>query len=215
MREREPGEVTGEAKRSGPAPSNIVFFASGEELRSWFEKHAEHASEFWVGFYNQASGKGGLTYKEAVDEALCVGWIDGIRKKIDADSYTNRFTPRKPRSIWSAVNIKRVGELTALGRMRPAGLRVFESRDPRDANQYSFEQGEIALDEDEERRFRDAGDAWTFFQTQAPFYKKAAIWWVLSAKRPETRERRLQQLIETSATGQRLAQFVSPSRRAR
>lgn len=194
-------------------PTNVMFFASSEELRAWFHEHAEHAAELWVGFYNQASGKGGLSYKEAVDEALCVGWIDGIRKKLDADSYTNRFTPRKPRSIWSAVNIQRVGELTALGRMCPSGLRAFESRDPRDQGQYSFEQGEVALDESEERRFREQGAAWTYFEAQAPSYRKAAIWWVVSAKRPETRERRLQQLIETSTAGQRLQQFVSPARR--
>ena len=158
--------------------------------------------ELWVGFYKKSSGKPSITWPEAVDQALCFGWIDGQRKGIDDVSYTIRFTPRKPRSIWSAVNVKRVGELTAQGLMHPAGLKAFENRTEEKSGVYAYEQETPAeLDADYEQRFRANQTAWDFFQAQAAWYRRAAIWWVISAKKEETRLKRLATLIEDSERG--------------
>jgi uncharacterized protein YdeI (YjbR/CyaY-like superfamily) len=181
---------------------NPVFFATPSQFREWLEEHHDSASELWVGFYKKGSGKRSITWPEAVDEALCFGWIDSVRKSIDDESYTNRFTPRKPRSTWSAVNIKRVGELTAMGLMRPAGLKAFEARSEEKSGIYAYEQRDnAALSEEYERQFRANEKAWEFFQAQPAWYRKTATWWVISAKREETRLKRLAMLIEDSAEG--------------
>lgn len=183
---------------------NPVFFESPSALRDWLEENHDKAQELWVGFYKAGSGRQGITYKEAVDEALCYGWIDGVRRSFDEISYTNRFTPRKPRSNWSAVNIKRVGELIAEGRMKPSGLREFEKRASRG---YSYESGARELDPDLAKRFRANRKAWDFFQSQAPWYRRTTTHWVTSAKKEETRLKRLATLIECSEQGTRIPQL--------
>ena len=190
------------------------FFATPEEFRAWLEEHHADATEVLVGFYKKSSGKPTMTWSESVDEALCFGWIDGVRRSIDDESYTIRFTPRRPRSTWSAVNIERAKQLTRLGRMTPAGLEAFEAR-PDDASMvYSYEQRHAAaLAAGHEREFRANEAAWEFFQKQPPSYRKAAIWWVVSAKKEETRRKRLATLIGDSAEGRRVAPLTPPSKR--
>lgn len=183
-----------------------VFFTSPEEFRVWLEAHGERATELWVGFYRAATGKPSITLPQAVDEALCFGWIDSVRKRIDDTAYTNRFTPRKPGSTWSQTNIRRVEELTALGRMRPAGLKAFAAWDGEKTRRYSYENERRALDPADEATFQANAAAWTFFAAQAASYRKAASWWVMSAKQEATRRRRLATLIAESAAGRRLAQ---------
>lgn len=190
---------------------DVVFMATPDALREWLER--QPANELWVGFRKKGSGLPSNTWPEAVDEALCVGWIDGVRKSIDETSYTIRFTPRRPSSIWSAVNIKRVGELTAQGRMRPAGLTAFARRKEARSSVYSYEQRGAALAEEYAAQFRAHEQAWAFFLAQAPSYQRTATWWVISAKQEATRQKRLTTLIAASAQGQRLPQFVSPGRR--
>jgi uncharacterized protein YdeI (YjbR/CyaY-like superfamily) len=180
------------------------FFATPEAFRAWLEKNHTTKSEMLVGFYRKDSGKKSITWPESVDEALCVGWIDGIRKTIDEISYTIRFTPRQVKSKWSAVNIKRVAELTKLGRMKPPGLAIFEQRDASQAEGYSYERKEAQLDAAMEKHFRANKTAWTFWEAQPPYYKRTLSWWVISAKREETRAKRLEQLIAASAEGRRL-----------
>jgi uncharacterized protein YdeI (YjbR/CyaY-like superfamily) len=179
-----------------------TFFATPADFRAWFEaNHADHG-ELLVGFHKKGSGRPSITWPESVDEALCFGWIDGVRRSIDGDSYSIRFTPRKPRSIWSAVNTRRAQELIEEGRMTPPGLAALERRDEKRSGVYSFERGEAAkLDAEQERRFRAAAGAWEWFQSRPPSYRRAALHWVVSAKRAETRERRLATLIEDSANG--------------
>jgi uncharacterized protein YdeI (YjbR/CyaY-like superfamily) len=182
-----------------------VFFADREAFRAWLEEHHATAKELWMGMYKKGSGRPSITWPEAVDEALCFGWIDGVRQRIDDESYMNRFTPRRPNSNWSAVNVRRVQELTRQRRMRAAGLKAFrERRDDKTAT-YSYEQRHQAkLDPAQERRFRSRKKAWAWFQTQPKGYRTTAVYWVMSAKRPETRERRLDTLIEDSAKGLRV-----------
>ena len=168
------------------------------------ENNHGKAQQLLVGFYRKDSGKGGITYPEALDEALCFGWIDGVRGRFDEASYTIRFSPRKPDSIWSAVNIKRADELLALGRMHPFGRKVFESRDQEKANLYSYERARCKLEGAYEKQFRANKQAWEFYQAQAPWYRRTSCWWVVSAKREETRLRRLEKLIADSAAGHRL-----------
>jgi uncharacterized protein YdeI (YjbR/CyaY-like superfamily) len=192
---------------------DVTYFESPEALRAWLEAHHDTASELWVGFYKKATGRPSITYPQALDEALCYGWIDGVRKSVDAESYTTRFTPRRRGSNWSAVNIRRVGELTALGRMRPPGLRAFEGRDPSKASSYSSENLAVDFDADLAAQFRANAAAWDFFTAQPPGYRRTATWWVMSAKREDTRRKRLATLIEDSGNGRRLALLTSPSRR--
>ncbi|HVL70038.1 MAG TPA: YdeI/OmpD-associated family protein [Vicinamibacterales bacterium] len=186
----------------GPTPR---FFRAAAELRRWLERHHDREPELWVGFYRKDSGRGGLTYSEALDEALCFGWIDGVRKRFDEESYVQRFTPRQAKSYWSAVNTKRVEELKKAGRMHPAGLAAFERRDKGAPARYSFERAAAALGAEHERRFRTDAKAWAYFEAQAPWYRRVAVHWVTSAKRPETRERRLETLIRDSAAGRRIS----------
>ena len=175
----------------------VVHFQSATDLRQWLEVHHATKSELWVGFYKKASGKVGITYAEALDEALCFGWIDGIRKRVDDESYTNRFTPRRPRSIWSLVNIRRVKQLRALGRMSAAGLKAFAARKPERSGIYSFEQ-KTAFDADTESQLKASKQAWIFFQARPLGYRRRMTHWIMMAKRPETRARRLAHLIAAS-----------------
>jgi uncharacterized protein YdeI (YjbR/CyaY-like superfamily) len=182
--------------------SKPAFFPSPAAFRAWLEAHHDSARELLVGFYKKGSGKPSITWPESVDEALCFGWIDGIRRSIDETSYTIRFTPRRRHSTWSAVNIARAKELDRLGRMQPAGRAAFEARRDDRSAIYSYEQRHNAkLDPAQERALRVNKQAWSFFDSQPPSYKRAAIWWIVSAKREETRARRLATLIEDSANG--------------
>ncbi|MDB5069712.1 MAG: hypothetical protein JWM87_823 [Candidatus Eremiobacteraeota bacterium] len=191
------------------------FFATPAAFRRWLESNHESRDELLVGFHKKGSGKPSITWPEAVDEALCFGWIDGVRRSLDDDSYTIRFTPRKERSIWSAVNIARAEELIAEGRMRPAGLRAFERRTENRSQIYSYEQrDEAVLDHAAEREFRANAAAWTFFQSQPPWYRRTAIYWVMTAKKDDTRRRRLATLIDDSAHGRRIKQLARPPKGA-
>ncbi len=189
---------------------DIVFFESPADFRVWLEANHDKAQEVWVGYHKKGSGKPSITWPESVDQALCFGWIDGIRKSVDDTRYTNRFTPRKPRSTWSAVNIKRVEELTKQGLMHPAGLKVFQERKEEKSAIYSYEQADAKLDDAFEQQFRANKQAWDFFQAQAPWYQKAAIWWVVSAKQEATRAKRLAQLIEDSGQGRTVPPLTRP-----
>jgi uncharacterized protein YdeI (YjbR/CyaY-like superfamily) len=192
------------AKNSDSGRVKPKFFATPDAFRKWLDKHHASSKEQWVGFYKKASGKPSITWPESVDQALCYGWIDGIRKSVDAESYMIRFTPRRPNSIWSAVNIRRAKELTKLGVMKPAGTRMFEARDEAKANRYSFERDNVVLDKALEKQFRANRKAWDFFQKQPPGYRKIGAWYVMSAKRAETRQKRLQTLIADSANAKRI-----------
>ncbi len=183
------------------------FFRSRAAFHTWLSRHHTKSTELIVGFYHVGSGKGGITYPDARDEALCFGWIDGIRRNHDAHSYAIRFTPRKRDSVWSAVNLGRIRALQAEGRMQPAGLAIFEARDPKKAELYSFESRPLALNAAATRRFKANHRAWTWFQAQPPWYRRGAAWWVMSAKRPETRERRLKVLIGSAAKGKKAPPF--------
>jgi uncharacterized protein YdeI (YjbR/CyaY-like superfamily) len=185
-----------------------TFFTTPDELHAWFQAHHDTEKELLIGFYKKGTETPGVTYAQALDEALCFGWIDGIRKRIDERRFTIRFTPRKRRSIWSAVNINRAGELAAEGRMQPSGLREFTERDRTREKQYSFEQERHTLDPAYEEQLRANEAAWTYFAAQAPSYQRTAIWWVMSAKRAETRSKRLATLIEDSAQHRRLAHLT-------
>ncbi len=190
-----------------------LFFASPSELRNWFEKHHETTQELWVGFYKTSSGKPSVTWPEAVDQALCFGWIDGVRKGIDDLSYTIRFTPRRPHSNWSSVNVKRVGELIKLGLMQPAGLKTFQERDQNKSGVYSYEQRKNSkLDPAYENQLRANKKAWEFFQSRPPSYQQPAIWWVMSARQEETRLKRLAILIESSEQGRTVPPLTRPTR---
>ena len=178
------------------------FFATPAEFRAWLDAHHADEREVIVGYYRKGTGRPSMTWQESVDEALCFGWIDGIRRRIDEESYTNRFTPRRPRSNWSAINIKRAHELIQEGRMTPAGLAAFEARTDDRSAVYSYEQRhEAQLDPEQERRLRANAAAWEWFQSRPPSWRRAAVYWVTSAKKPETRERRLATLIEDAAAG--------------
>ena len=189
-------------------PSDVRFFATPAEFRKWLEANHDKAQELWVGFYRRESGRPSITWPESVDEALCVGWIDGIRKRLDDESYVNRFTPRKPRSTWSAVNIARVAELERQGRMLPAGRAAFARRTDDKSAIYAYEQRKTAtLGEEAERQFRANAKAWEFFNAQPPWYRRTAIYKIVSAKREETREKRLAALIADSAAGRRIGEL--------
>lgn len=186
------------------SPTDITHFAAPSELRKWFAKHHANAQELWVGFHKKGSGKPSITWPESVDEALCVGWIDGVRKSIDEESYVIRFTPRKATSIWSVVNVNRVAVLTAEARMLPAGLAAFEARTHKKTGIYAFEQENPELSLADIRTFKKNKAAWKFFEAQPPGYRRQMIWRITSAKRKETHVKRLQILIDASAGGSRL-----------
>lgn len=188
---------------AGPEP---IFFENAAALRDRLERNHATATELLVGFHKVGSGNAGLRWNEVVDEVLCYGWIDSVRRGIDDERYMNRITPRKPGSTWSAVNIRRVAELIDEGRMRPAGLAAFEVRKQADGGSYSYEVSP-ELGAAFEAAFRANPDAWERFQQQPASYRRTATWWVVSAKREDTRRHRLAELIDTSARGERLRQF--------
>jgi uncharacterized protein YdeI (YjbR/CyaY-like superfamily) len=185
-------------------PTEITWFRTPLAMRRWFARHHRDATELLAGYRKRDSGQPSITWPESVDEALCVGWIDGVRRRVDAASYTIRFTPRKQDSIWSAVNIRRVQALVAEGRMQAAGLRAFEARSARKSVVYAYEQAGVQFDAATAARFRTHKAAWAWFEAQAPWYRRKLAWWVQSAKREETRELRLGKLIEASTQGRRL-----------
>jgi uncharacterized protein YdeI (YjbR/CyaY-like superfamily) len=187
-----------------------TFFRTPAAFRRWLEKNHDRFEELWVGFYKKASGKGGLTYPEALDEALCFGWIDGVRRRLDAEAFVQRFTPRRPRSYWSAVNMHRVAELQKAGRMAPPGVAAFERRTKQTPRRYSFERPTATLTPEFETMFRRNAKAWAYFEEEAPWYRRVALHWVTSAKREETRRRRLDMLIKDCAAGRRIG-GVPPS----
>ncbi|MGJ4745062.1 YdeI/OmpD-associated family protein [Leptospira sp. SA-E8] len=179
------------------------FFKTGKEFRTWLSKNYKKESEILLGFYKTKSSKKGISYGEAIDQALCFGWIDGIRKGIDEESYSARFTPRKTGSIWSKVNIKRIQELIQEGLVQESGLQAFHSEKKKTA-QYSFEQEKIELPSVYKKQFQKTTKAWEFFQSQAPYYQRTAIWWVISPKKEETRLKRLDILISDSQSQKRI-----------
>jgi len=180
------------------------FFKTPADFRKWLAKNYASAAELLVGFYKKDSGKPSITWPESVDEALSFGWIDGVRRRIDDVSYSIRFTPRKKSSTWSAINIARVAELTKLGRMQPAGLRAFEHRRDEKSAIYAYENEVRTLSADDEKKFRVNKKAWDFFNAQPPGYRRLSIYWITSAKKDETRARRLATLIEDSSNARRL-----------
>ena len=190
-----------------------TFFATPADFRRWLERNHEKADELLVGFWKKGSGKRSITWPESVDEALSFGWIDGVRRRIDDESYSIRFTPRRRGSIWSAVNIKRANELSKLGRMAPAGLRAFEARDEKKSAIYSYENRPRDLAPEYEKRFRANKKAWEFWTAQPPGYRRLATYWIMEAKKEETRKRRLRQLIDDSAHERRLARYTLESKK--
>ena len=179
----------------------LSYFPTPQDFRNWLEKNHDKESELWVGFYKVGTGKTSLTWSQAVDQALCFGWIDGIRKSIDSDSYCNRFTPRKPKSTWSAINIRKVEEMNKLGLMRPAGMAAFEKRNEQKSAIYSYENRPEKLSDEYEIALKSNQKAWDFFQSQPPSYRRTAIYLVMSAKQEATRLKRLNDLIADSEAG--------------
>jgi len=182
-----------------------LFFDTAADLRVWLEQHHATAPELFVGYWKKTSGRQTLTHPEAIEQALCFGWIDSIERGIDAQRYQVRFTPRRKGSRWSAINIAKIAELTERGLMHPAGVRAFEARDPDKQPGYSYEQAAAArLDQEQTARFQAEPGAWEWFSTQSPAYRRTATHWVVSAKRQDTRDRRLAQLIAHSAAGRKV-----------
>jgi len=182
-----------------------IFFETPAQFRAWLRKHAASERECIVGFYKRGSGKASISWPESVDEALCAGWIDGVRTRMDEDSYKIRFSPRRQNSIWSAINVEKVRRLKAEGRMTQRGLDVFERRREGKSRVYSYEQAKRAeLPPEQSAQFKKNSKAWQFFLKQAPSYRHLAAWYITSAKRPETRQTRLAKVIELSKQGMRL-----------
>jgi uncharacterized protein YdeI (YjbR/CyaY-like superfamily) len=187
---------------------NIKFFKTPADFRKWLEKNHEKKDELWVGFYKTSSGKKSITWPESVDQALCFGWIDGLRKGIDDESYKIRFTPRKPTSIWSNVNLKKIKELTETGLMMPAGLKIYESRKEDKSGIYAFEQRKkTVLDPAYEKKFKANKKAWEWFKRSAPTYQSTVIWRIMSAKQEATKLKRLNDLIAYSEKEEKLPQY--------
>lgn len=189
------------------------IFSSAAEFREWLQRNHDKVGELWIGIYNKQAEKTSITYREALDEALCFGWIDGVRKSVDKATYTVRFTPRKPRSYWSTVNSKRFAELKKLGRIAAPGLAAFENRS-QESGKYSFENRTNKLDAALEKRFRANKKAWDFFSAQAPWYQRTSAFWVMSAKKEETKLKRLATLIKDSESGRRLG-LLTPKAKKR
>ena len=183
------------------------FFTNPLKFRNWLEDNHNRKKELLIGFYKKSSGKPSISWPESVEQALCFGWIDGIRKSIDAESYSIRFTPRKPRSTWSAVNIKKVEELKKLGLMKPAGLAAYSRKEENNSNIYSFEQRIVQFDPRYEKTFKKNKKAWNNFQLQAPYYRKTVTHWVMSAKQEKTRLKRLNTLIKDSKAGLKIKEM--------
>lgn len=185
-----------------------TFFETPAGFRAWLAANHTTADHLWVGFYKKGTGRPSITWPEAVDEALCYGWIDSIRKSVDAESYTNRFTPRRAGSVWSSVNVARIQILTELRRMQPTGQAVFEARKGNRSGLYSHELGEVELPEAHRNLLRENAAAWAFYEKQPASYRKSVRWWVVSAKKEETRRKRLDALIAHSARAERVPQFT-------
>jgi uncharacterized protein YdeI (YjbR/CyaY-like superfamily) len=190
-----------------------TFFATPAAWRAWLARHHATAAELWVGFYKRGSGRPSITWPESVDQALCYGWIDGVRRSLGPESYAIRFTPRRPGSTWSKVNLQRVGELEALGLMQPAGQAAHAARTAAKSGIYAYEQRDQArLTPEQEREFKRNRKAWAYFQAEAPWYRRTATYWVISAKRAENRAKRLATLIADSAAGRRIGQLDRAAR---
>lgn len=192
------------ATRKPPTTGDAIYFESPAAFREWLDTHHATATELSLGFHKKHTGHPSLTRPESVDEALCYGWIDGIGRSVDGERYTIRFTPRRPQSIWSRVNVERVKVLTREGRMRAAGQRAFEAMRPTRSGIYAFEQPLTTLTAKEVATFKRSRAAWQFWEAQPPGYRKTATHWVTSAVRPETRARRLATLVADSAAGRRI-----------
>jgi uncharacterized protein YdeI (YjbR/CyaY-like superfamily) len=191
-----------------PARAQVSVFASAKDFRDWLEANHDRATELFVGFYRKGAGKAAMTYAESVDEALCYGWIDGITYKIDEELRATRFTPRRRTSGWSAVNIAKIAELTKAGRMHPAGARAFEERDKRKDAVYSYERPAEELPAEMLERFEADDAAWVYWQSRPASFRRQAVYWILSAKRPETRERRFASLVDASRDGRMPAPWI-------
>ena len=194
-------------------PSKVRYFKTQAAFRAWLERNHATATELWVGYYKKDTGRASITWPQSVDEALCFGWIDGIRKSVDEHSYTIRFTPRRAGSVWSAINTRRAGELIRLGAMQPAGLAAFKLRKEDRSGVYSFEQRTVELDEKYAKVFRRNRAAWVFYQSQPPGYRKLTSHWVISAKQEATRLARLEKLIAHSSAGERIPQLARPKKK--
>jgi uncharacterized protein YdeI (YjbR/CyaY-like superfamily) len=192
------------------APVKPIYFRGQAAFRKWLEKNHDKKNELFIGFYKKNSGKVGITYQEALDEALCFGWIDGIVKSVDAESYMHRFTPRKSTSHWSNVNVRRFGELDAAKQMAPPGRAAFARRTAERTGKAAFEQPPAELTPAHIRKLKANAKAWTFYEGQPPSYQRVTKFWVTSAKQEATRERRLELLITCCAKGERIPQFISP-----
>jgi uncharacterized protein YdeI (YjbR/CyaY-like superfamily) len=193
-----------------PSRDEVLLFETRDGLRAWFEGNHDSRAEAFIGYYRKGVAKVSTSYADAVDEALCFGWIDGITFRVDDEVTANRFTPRRKGSNWSAVNLAKVAELRAQGRMRPSGIRAFEERDRSKDASYSYEQPPLELPPDWQAQFKADADAWAYWQAETPSYRRTVTYWVMSAKRPETRERRFATLVADSAAGRRIGQFISP-----
>jgi uncharacterized protein YdeI (YjbR/CyaY-like superfamily) len=196
-----------------PTPHDVQYLTSPDELRDWFDANHQTATELWLGYHRKSTGRPTVSWSEAVDEALCVGWIDSVRYRIDEERSAQRFTPRRKGSNWSAINVAKVATLTEEGRMRPAGLAAFAARTPERTAVYGYEREAAAFTEEEVARFKADPAAWTDWEDRPPSYRKNATYWVTSAKRPETRERRLAQLIADSALGRKPNALTPPGER--
>lgn len=199
-----------DARQSSGEPANRArvmpkYFKSAADFRAWLEANHASATELWLGIYKKDSGKRGITYADALDEALCFGWIDGVRKRVDESSFTQRFTPRKPRSNWSLINIRHVERLQKAGRMTSPGMKAFAAREVTRSGVYSFENQPRELSPELKRQFKTDKAAWEFFLQQPPGYRRIASFWVMSAKQEQTRQRRLTGLMSDSGKGRRLA----------
>jgi len=192
-------------------PENVVFFETPAQLRAWFEANHDTATELWLGYHNKRSGRASVTWPEVVDQELCFGWIDSVRYSLGDDKAAQRLTPRRKRSVWSAVNIRRFLELEKRGLVHPRGRAAFKARDEARSRIYAYENRSAGLDPAREAEFRRHKAAWKFFESQAPWYRRTASYWVMSAKREETRERRLSVLIACSKDGERLPSLSRPS----
>ena len=196
-----------------PRPHDVAYFATPQDFRGWLQQNHATATELWVGYHRKGSGQPSMSWEESQEQALCFGWIDGVRLKIDDTRYTNRFTPRRPGSNWSDVNIARVEKLTAEGLMTEAGLAAFDARKLRLARHAYENRHKARFEPEMEEAFRANATAWEYFERQPPGYRASATFWVTTARRSETRQYRLAQLIEDCANGRRLKVLTSPSRR--
>ena len=193
-------------------PRDVLFFASPEELHDWFDANHATVDVLWLGYHKKATGRPSVVWSQAVDEALCVGWIDGVLRRVDDEAHVQRFTPRRKGSSWSAINVAKIAALTAEGRMRPAGLAAFKARSEAKTGVYSHERAPSAFSDDEEARFRADEAAWAYWEGRPASYRKLATHWVVGAKQATTRERRFSTLLEDSCAGRQVKQTLWTSK---